>query len=346
MERISIISTGDLHCPSLRQRIRILLPLLDLPDTKIDLLYTKKYTDQAKFIQKWIKYWHLLSRRNLFIHRYLPSLFLTNLLKLLNKRIVFDFDDAIFMDRLDDTGRIGINEGGRNYKKFIRLLAASNLVLVSNKYLQNLFLSFNPNIKIAYNALSFPDNIDSIIAAKKSCRTEKIKILWSGTASNLKYLRSYEKVIASVQRKYGFELIIMAEREERFDLLENITFLEWSQEAEEQALKVADIGIAPVIDDEWTRCKSNFKALRYMSYGLVTICPKFNFFPEIFQHKEEILYAENEDDWCKALSFALDNIEDLDEMRKVAFVAARSIFEDKVRAEALTSSFKEVYGES
>lgn len=345
MRRISIISTGDEFCPSLRQRIRILLPLLDLPYTKIDLHFTKKWAKKPKVITRLEKYLCLLSSRNLFIHRYLPSPLLVSVLSIMKKRIIFDFDDAIFMDYNDKTGRLETIEGGRNYRKFMTILCQANLVLVSNNNLRNRFLAFNPNIQLAYNAISFPKDIHSIIAAKSLARGKDIRILWSGTASNLKYLKAYEVALARLQTHYPFELIVMAEREEQFNLLQKVTFVKWTLEKEEEMLRLADIGIAPLYNDEWTQCKSNFKALRYISYGLITICPKFNFFPEIFVDKDSIFYADSEEEFESVFGHIYKHINELDDMRHRAFAVGQAVFDEKVRAKALTAIFNEVYGE-
>ena len=48
----------------------------------------------------------------------------------------------------------------------------------------------------------------------------------------------------------------------------DVEFIPWSKETEVESIKKMDIGLMPLIDDEFQRYKSALKALQYMAVGI------------------------------------------------------------------------------
>ena len=75
----------------------------------------------------------------------------------------------------------------------------------------------------------------------------------------------------------------------------------WSSQIEASALSSCHIGIAPLIDDPWTRGKCGFKILQYMAAGLPVIGSHVGVHPQIICHEVTGFLVEDEPQWIQAI---------------------------------------------
>ena len=70
------------------------------------------------------------------------------------------------------------------------------------------------------------------------------------------------------------------------------------------------IGLAPLIDNPFNRCKSYIKFLDYAAMEIPTICSISNAYSQIVEHGVNGLLVEKKSayDWYKAICSLLDNI--------------------------------------
>ena len=76
----------------------------------------------------------------------------------------------------------------------------------------------------------------------------------------------------------------------------------WSESSEAAAIATADIGIAWVPDDLWSRGKCGLKILQYMAAGLPVVANPVGVQAEMVQHGETGFLAETSDQWHEAIS--------------------------------------------
>ena len=78
----------------------------------------------------------------------------------------------------------------------------------------------------------------------------------------------------------------------------NIT---WNKVTEIEDLLRIDIGVYPLIDEEWVIGKSGLKALQYMALGIPTVASKYGNIIDIIDHMNDGILIENKRDWIKYL---------------------------------------------
>lgn len=242
----------------------------------------------------------------IFIHREAapigPPVFEFILAKILRKKIIYDFDDAIWMTDKTSEGRI---EKMIRWRGKVKLICRwSYKVSCGNEYLRNYAAQFNPQ------SFLIPTTIDTekghSISFKKENPPRKIVIGWTGSHSTLKYLQRVERDLQELEEKYPeVEIHVIADKEPRLNL-KRLVFRPWSQQTEVTDLAVFDIGLMPLPDDEWSKGKCGFKALQYMSMEVATVASPVGVNPLIIQHGVNGFLVK-EGEWLGVLSQLIEN---------------------------------------
>ena len=82
--------------------------------------------------------------------------------------------------------------------------------------------------------------------------------------------------------------------------------LEWKEEKEVSYINTFDVGVMPLIDDEWARGKCAFKLIQYMACGIPVIASRVGANNDVVQSDRGILVSHNSE-WIKALRKMRDN---------------------------------------
>ena len=75
----------------------------------------------------------------------------------------------------------------------------------------------------------------------------------------------------------------------------------WSIDEELEALRRIDVGLMPMPDNAWTRGKSAYKALQYMSAGIPVVADDVGVASEVIGPEPGGYAVLGEDDWVEAL---------------------------------------------
>lgn len=244
----------------------------------------------------------------IFIHRELapfgPPIFEWVIAKVLQKRIIYDFDDAIW---LEDPHEKGSLLGKVKWKsKVASICKWSFKISVGNDYLASFALQFNDSVVIN------PTTIDTVglhnpLLCKKHGQG-KLTIGWTGTHSTLPYLREIVPVLQKLENQFDITFLVIANREPDFEL-KSMVYKKWAKETEIQDLMGIDIGIMPLTDDDWSKGKCGFKALQYMALNISTCASPVGVNLKIIQDGENGYLCETAIDWLEKLSILLSDAE-------------------------------------
>ncbi|NOZ47369.1 MAG: glycosyltransferase family 4 protein [Chlorobi bacterium] len=223
------------------------------------------------------------------------------LLKLSGAKIIFDFDDAIWLNNISK-GNENLN-WLKSPQKTSKIIKLSNLVFAGNNYLAAYAKQYNSNVKV------IPTTIDTIYhrnnAEKKS---EKICIGWTGSATTLKYFKDAIPALKKVYKKYNslieFKVIVDIIYEEP-DL--NLKSTDWKLKTEIEDLSEINIGIMPLPDDEWAKGKCGFKGLQYMALEIPTVMSPVGVNTEIIEDGINGFLASTENEWVEKLSLLIES---------------------------------------
>ena len=245
-----------------------------------------------------------------FIHREAapigPPIFEWIIAKVFKKKIIYDFDDAIWMT--DNLNENFLERLIRWRKKVSSICRWSYKVSCGNDYLYGYAKQFNSNVVLN------PTTIDTKVHSSQttdhshrlSTMDNRLIIGWTGSRSTLKYLKTIEKELQQIENKYpNVEFHVIADASSDLKL-KNVVFKPWSVETEISDLAQFDIGIMPLPDDEWSKGKCGFKILQYMALSIPSVASPVGVNSKIINNNINGFLAEG-NQWEEFLSRLIED---------------------------------------
>ncbi len=295
---VTLWPKGNHLLPSSRYRIYGLLKYLD-QSTGFKFFLAECKISNLKSLCKWLKF-VIRSKVFVFQKRYIDyPMFI--IMKIFKVKIIYDFDDALFARRSWSASKGKTDK--HHKKKLNRTLRLSHHVIVSNDYLKKYATSFNKNISV------IPTMVPVASELKSYHEQGKLVIGWTGTKENFIYLKSIENVLVSLYGQHGDKLQIkiisngLYHADSEAVPIENI---HWTPGNELSELLSFDIGIMPLIDDDWSKGKGMFKALQMMSVGIPVVVSKVGVNEKLITDNVNGYLADREDEWIEKLTKLID----------------------------------------
>ena len=224
----------------------------------------------------------------------LPTAAIERVLGHTARRLIFDFDDAIYLPQPEmRTPLAGLL---RSPAKFGAMIGSADRVLAGNARLAEHASIYNRDVRIV------PTTIDTDRTTPGPVRDDgRVVIGWMGSPSTSRYLEAILPAVGAVlSRDPNLELRLVGARP-GIALGERMTSRPWVLERELEDLRGFDIGIMPLSDDEWSRGKCGYKALQYMSAGVATISSPVGVATDLADDGSTGLLASNHEEWVDAL---------------------------------------------
>ncbi|HKY41588.1 MAG TPA: glycosyltransferase family 4 protein [Pyrinomonadaceae bacterium] len=131
---------------------------------------------------------------------------------------------------------------------------------------------------------------------------------WIGTHSTFPYVKTIFPVLERLARKYRFRLRLVGTGEDNVAIpgveIEN---LRWKLDREIADFQSLDIGIYPIVEDDWSVGKSCFKAVQYMAVGVPFVASPVGACQNIADSEQTHFLARTENDWYAHLSRLLSD---------------------------------------
>ncbi|MDP6379757.1 MAG: glycosyltransferase family 4 protein [Phycisphaerae bacterium] len=251
-------------------------------------------------------------------------------LRRFGRAVIYDFDDAIMYR----ASRPGAASAKRRHA-FDRTVGIADLVIAGNSYLADRAREGCRHVEVLPTGLCVSDYAPAV---SKGEQDRPIRLVWIGSRSTLKYLRLLVPVLEELgQRLPGLVLRIIAD-----DFLElehmKVEKKTWSLETQYADLATADIGIAPLPDNAYTRGKCGFKILQYMAASLPVIASPVGVNGEYVREGESGFHASEAEQWIDATEKLVHS----PELRKTMGAAGRDIVRTHYDREALAPRFCEL----
>lgn len=261
----------------------------------------------------------------IFIHRELapigPPILEWLVAKVFRKKIIYDFDDAIW--QTDNTNESSFEKMIRWRSKVASICKWSYKVSCGNEYLANYARQFNDNVLINPTTIDM-EHVQKYSTGYLPQRDDHIVIGWTGSHSTLKYLKQLEPVLQHIEKMYPKTSVqVIADRAPKL-ALERLMFVPWSKVSEIRDLQSITIGIMPLPDDEWTRGKCGFKALQYMALGIPAVVSPVGVNSQITRHGQNGLFASTPEEWITALQMLILN---QDERKRIGEAGKKTVDE-------------------
>jgi glycosyltransferase involved in cell wall biosynthesis len=131
---------------------------------------------------------------------------------------------------------------------------------------------------------------------------------WIGTHSTYPYVKTIFPVLERLARDYKFRLRLIGTGEEKVVIpgveIENVP---WKLSREIADFQSLDIGIYPIVEDNWSVGKSCFKAVQYMAVGIPFVVSPIGACQEIAESEVTHFVARTEAEWYLRLGQLLSD---------------------------------------
>ena len=235
----------------------------------------------------------------IFIHREAspigPPLFEWIIAKIWRKKIIYDFDDAIWLPNTSEQNKMVASI--KWHHKVDSICKWAYKVSAGNQYLAEYARQFNDNVVVN------PTTIDTEGMHKPTARpkNETFTIGWTGTHSTMPYLLPILPVLDELHQSYPFKLLTISNQLPDFER-SYLEFRKWQKSTEIADLQQMDIGIMPLTDDKWAKGKCGFKALQYMSLRIPALISPVGVNVEIVDDGINGFLCTSDEEWKKALT--------------------------------------------
>lgn len=271
-----------------------------------------------------------------FIHREAapigPPVFEWIIAKLYGKKVIYDFDDAIWIPNTSSA-----NYFANWFKAFWKvkyICKWAYKVVGGNVYLCNYARQFNKNV------VHIPTCIDTEKYQPRSTprHPSELTVGWTGSHSTLKYIDKIIPAINKLQETVDFKFIVIADKSPLLTL-KNWQFVPWNIDSETEDLLRFDVGVMPLEPDAWSEGKCGFKLIQYFACGIPAIASPVGVNKTIIEQGCNGYLCTSEEEWIAALSDLVMNEHRRIEWGKRGRDKVVSVFSTKSNAAQFLSLF-------
>lgn len=210
--------------------------------------------------------------------------------------IVLDLDDPTYL------GSVYSVYGGavaalRWRSKGDQLLRLADIVLCGNEEIAKYVRSRGGEARV------LPTIVDPSVFAPDSKPPRAVPVIgWIGTQATYNYVEKLFPVLARLRQKHAFEVRVVGSLRPA-PVIPGVAAVadEWSLSREIDDFRTLDIGLYPLVDEEYSRGKSGFKAIQYMSAGVPFAMSPVGICATIGEPGATHFLATSESEWYESL---------------------------------------------
>lgn len=219
------------------------------------------------------------------------------------KKIIVDCDD--WLEVASDNPHAKEHEVMDAKETMKKVVEIADLVTTTTTYLANKLRTINPNVRILPNLM----DLDRWMLEPIKNTSDRIRIGWAGSLTHVKDLELISDTLNNLMDKNSnIQLVLLGDpRLKALFPNKNVeTMLGVPFDAYPKRLYglQLDIGIAPLEDTEFNRCKSPIKPLEYGIAGVPTVASRVEPYIEL----EDFVYLCNtSNSWRTQLEFLIED---------------------------------------
>jgi len=225
--------------------------------------------------------------------------------KVYRKKIIYDFDDAIWLANTSDENTIASRL--KWHTKVSAICRWSYAVSCGNQYLCDYAKQYNVRVFLNPTTIDV-ERLHNPMLFKRKTESDQLVIGWTGTHSTLKYIAAILPVLISLAEKYPdqIQFFVIADKKPTFQL-PYLKFIPWRKETEIEDLLKFDIGLMPLTEDEWAKGKCGFKALQYLALQMPVVASAVGVNASIIVHGQNGFLCSTAAEWEIALTKLIED---------------------------------------
>ena len=211
------------------------------------------------------------------------------------KPILFDFDDAIWMQQPEHRKLLSPLRFQRKTKTICRL---ANMVTAGNEFLAAYARHYNSEVEMVPTTIELRD----YPVVPEPNTQNRFVVCWTGSTTTLVHFERARGPLECLAKTVPLTVKIICNKPpERPVAGADMHFVPWSTEGEAQELGDCHVGIMPLPDNGFTRGKCGLKALQYMATGRPVVVSPVGVNKDIVQEDQNGYLAANDEEWVEAL---------------------------------------------
>ena len=235
--------------------------------------------------------------------------------RVLSKKLIYDIEDNVMMESRNDLNPFIEFFKSTGKTKF--LIKTADHVITSSPFLNDYCLPLNRKESCSY--ISSSVDTDRFLPTNLYSNDGRITIGWTGTFSSRIYLDLLRNVFMDLQKRCDFRLRVIGNFDYELPGID-LEVIQWTAEKEVEDLQGLDIGVYPLLSDDWVLGKSGLKAIQYMAFGIPTVGTNVGTTPRIIRHMENGCLVKTDFEWVEALVSLIES----PELRRKLGTAART----------------------
>ena len=225
------------------------------------------------------------------LQKKLPTRFASGCLRRACRRLIYDFDDAVYY-RHESSGSL---DHPTSRRRFVSLLRRVDLAIAGNRLLAEAAAPLSRRVAV------LPSAVETRGAPQRlHGPASPLVIGWIGGRINLGQAALLAPVLRSLAAEFPLEYRIVSA--ERLDLPGvPTTFMPWSLASQAAEVARFDVGVMPLPEGGHAAGKCGFKAIQYMSAGVPPVVSRVGVNCEIVRDGVDGIVASDLDGFANAL---------------------------------------------
>lgn len=314
----------DKQLPSSRVRILNMLP--ELRKSGLDaiaLQYPSSLGDKLGLLSRLHGFDVVVLQKKLLT---LAELFLV---RKFARRLVYDFDDAVFVR--DDRAAAPISR--TRLARFGRTVKYADLVVAGTPILAGEALLYTGRVATLPSAVE----ATGIPVKEWRNRAERHIIGWVGGGGNLHHLSGIGEALRRLATEYPIELRVVSNRELEIQGV-GVVNIPWSLSGQASEIASFDIGVMPLPKNRWSEGKCSYKALQYMAAAVPVVATDWGYNRQVIKDGETGMLAVDDEQFYDRIKALLDS----PELARRIGVAGRALIEREFSIEVVGKRLGEI----
>jgi glycosyltransferase involved in cell wall biosynthesis len=231
-----------------------------------------------------------------------PPVFEWLIAKVFRKKIIYDFDDAIWVSASSAANPLAARVKCSWKVGFISRW--SHIITAGNHFLAEYGKQYCSDVRVIPTVV----NTDIKHNRLKDQATGRLTIGWTGTFTNFVQLDMVIPIIRKLQLTYDFTFLIIANKDPLYPEL-RYTYKAWNVDTEIEDLLQTHIGVMPLANTVLELGKCAFKAIQYMSLGIPAVVSNVGANKEVVTNAVDGYLVCSDEEWYQRLEYLLNNPE-------------------------------------